>query len=111
MRFRTWRHQWSQVWLKANIAVFGFMPFLAHASNTGMPYEAPLEKVVNSITGPVAFGASVLGIVAAGLGLIFGGEMNGFIQKLMILSLVISVIVMATNLMSFLFNVSSTLVI
>lgn len=111
MRFKNARKKLSRFWLNANVAVFGCLPFLANASSTGMPYESALDKVVSSITGPVAFGASVLGIVSAGLGLIFGGQMDGFIQKLMILALVISVVVMATNLMTFLFNVSSTIII
>ena len=86
------------------------LPGLARASNTGMPWENPLSRVVDSITGPVAFGGSVLAIVAAGLGLAFGGQLDGFIQKLMILALVISVIVLATNILTTLFNVSSTVV-
>lgn len=84
---------------------------LAHASNTGMPWESPLEKIVNSITGPVAFGVSVLGIVAAGIGLIFNNnDMSGFVKLLAGLALVISLIVFATNLLSTVFGVSSTLV-
>ena len=84
---------------------------LAHASNTGMPWESPLEKIVNSITGPVAFGVAVLGIVAAGLSLIFNGNaMSGFVKVLVGLALVISLIVFATNLLSTVFGVSSTLI-
>ena len=84
---------------------------LANASNTGMPWESPLEKIVNSITGPVAFGVSVLGIVAAGIGLIFNNnDMSGFVKLLAALALVISLIVFATNLLSTVFGVSSTLV-
>ena len=84
---------------------------LAHASNTGMPWESPLEKIVNSITGPVAFGVSVLGIVSAGIGLIFNNnDMSGFVKLLAALALVISLIVFATNLLSTVFGVSSTLV-
>lgn len=87
-------------------------PFLAHASNTGMPWESPLEKIVNSITGPVAFGVSVLGIVAAGGGLIFGNnDMSGFIKVLVGIVMVIAFIVCAVNILSTVFGVSSTILI
>lgn len=98
-------------WLKFCITLALFVPGLSHASNTGMPWENPLSKVVDSITGPVAFAASVLGLVTAGIGLVFGGQLDGFIQKLMILALVISLIVMATNILTTLFNVSSTVLV
>ncbi|MEF1183010.1 TrbC/VirB2 family protein, partial [Vibrio campbellii] len=46
----------------------GLCSFAANASSTGLPWESPLERIVDSITGPVAFGASALGIVAASVG-------------------------------------------
>ncbi len=85
--------------------------FAANASSTGLPWESPLERIVDSITGPVAFGGSVLGIVVAGLTLVFGGEMDGFVQKIMMLALVVSVIVGAVNLLTMLFGVSGTLIV
>lgn len=93
------------------LGLFVLIPDLALASSSsGMPWEDPLSKVVDSITGPVAFGISVLGVVVAGMSLIFGGQLDGFIQKIAILALVIAVIVLATNVMSALFGVSSTVV-
>lgn len=93
------------------LSVFVIFPDLAIASSSsGMPWEDPLSKVVDSITGPVAFGISVLGVVVAGMSLAFGGQLDGFIQKIAILALVIAVIVMATNVMSAVFGVSSTIV-
>ncbi|HBC3902269.1 TrbC/VirB2 family protein [Vibrio harveyi] len=91
-------------------ASVGLYSFAANASSTGLPWESPLERIVDSITGPVAFGGSVLGIVVAGLSLVFGGEMDGFVQKIMILALVVSVIVGAVNLLTMLFGVSGALV-
>ncbi|MCZ5870992.1 conjugal transfer protein TrbC, partial [Vibrio parahaemolyticus] len=60
---------------------------------------------------PVAFGASALGIVAASVGLIFGGEMDGFVRTLMMIGLVVAVIVGAVNLLTMLFGVSGALVV
>lgn len=97
----------QQLMLSASV---GLCSFAANASSTGLPWESPLERIVDSITGPVAFGGSVLGIVVAGLSLVFGGEMDGFVQKIMILALVVSVIVGAVNLLTMLFGVSGALV-
>jgi type IV secretory pathway VirB2 component (pilin) len=56
----------------------------AHAATGGggLPWEAPLTTLSNSITGPVAYGASIIGIVGAGGILIFaGGQINGAKQS------------------------------
>lgn len=63
------------------IAIFALllMPDLAHAagaSSGGMPWESPLQKLIDSLTGPVAIGVSILAIFAAGVALAFGGEIN-----------------------------------
>lgn len=93
------------------LGVFALLPDFAQAStSSGMPWEDPLSKVVNSITGPVAFGVSVLGVVVAGMALAFGGQLDGFIQKIAILSLVIALIVFATNVLSSVFGISSSVV-
>ena len=79
------------------------MPGMALASEGtggGLPYEGWLEQLRNSVTGPVAFTASVLGIVVAGLGLIFGGELSGFIRALLLLVLVMAFLVGAQNMMA-----------
>ncbi|MCU6244004.1 TrbC/VirB2 family protein [Enterobacter asburiae] len=93
------------------LALMLFIPALAQASSSsGMPWEGPLMKVVDSITGPVAFGISVLAIAVAGLSLAFGGQLDGFVHKLAIIALVVSLIVFAVNVLSAVFGVSSTLV-
>jgi type IV secretion system protein VirB2 len=43
-----------------------------------LPYETWLVSLRNSVTGPVAFTLSIIGIVVAGGILIFGGELNAF---------------------------------
>ena len=37
----------------------------AYAAGSGMPWEAPLQQVVDSITGPVARAAAVIAIMFA----------------------------------------------
>lgn len=70
------------------------------AAGTSLPWEGPLKKLGDSITGPVAFGLSIMGLVAGGCALIFGGEIGEFIKRLVYLVLVISIMVFAKNLLS-----------
>lgn len=87
------------------------LPELAHAAgNTGMPWESPLSKIVSSITGPVAFGISVLAIAASGITLIWGGEITNVIKIMVYIALVISIIVFSVNILSSVFGISSTLI-
>src|SRR5258708_130424 len=83
------------------------LPDQALASTTGgagLPWETPLQKVRDSITGPVAYAMSLLGIVVTGAVLVFGGEINEFVRRVIMLILVVSLMVFATDLMSTLFN-------
>jgi type IV secretion system protein VirB2 len=57
----------------------------------------------NSVTGPVAFTLSIIGIVVAGGVLIFGGDLNGFFRTLIFIVLVMALLVGAQNIMSTLF--------
>lgn len=73
--------------------------FASAGSGGGLPYEGWLTKVRNSVTGPVAFTLSIVGIVGAGALLIFGGEINGFIKTLVFIVLVAALLVGAQNLL------------
>ncbi|MDR6511955.1 type IV secretion system protein VirB2 [Novosphingobium capsulatum] len=50
----------------------------AHASGASMPWEAPLQSILESIQGPVAKIIAVIIIIAAGLSLAFGDTSGGF---------------------------------
>ncbi|WP_234801693.1 TrbC/VirB2 family protein [Allorhizobium taibaishanense] len=50
----------------------------AHASGSSMPWEEPLEKILESIEGPVAKIVAVIIIIATGLALAFGDTSGGF---------------------------------
>ena len=66
-----------------------------------MPYEEWLTTLRQSVTGPVAFAISIIGIVVAGGILIFGGELNGFFRTLIFLVLVMALIIGANNMTTF----------
>ena len=69
-----------------------------------LPYESWLANLQNSVTGPVAFALSIIGIVVAGGVLIFGGDLNGFFRTLIFLVLVMAFLVGAQNVMSTFFG-------
>ena len=50
----------------------------AHASGSSMPWEQPLQQILQSIEGPVAKIVAVIIIIATGLGLAFGDTSGGF---------------------------------
>src|SRR3982750_109357 len=50
----------------------------AFASGSNMPWEAPLQSVLDSVQGPVAKIVAVIIIIATGLSLAFGDTSGGF---------------------------------
>ena len=50
----------------------------AHASGSSMPWESPLQSILESIEGPVAKIISVIIIIVTGLTLAFGESSGGF---------------------------------
>ncbi len=50
----------------------------AHAAGSSMPWEAPLQSILDSIQGPVARIVAVIIIIATGLTLAFGDTSGGF---------------------------------
>ena len=50
----------------------------AHAAGSGMPWEAPLTQILESIEGPVARIVALMIIVITGLSLAFGEASGGF---------------------------------
>lgn len=78
---------------------------LASAGAGGaLPYEPWIDALRTSVTGTVAFGLSMIGIVTAGGVLIFGGDLNGFFRTLFFLVLVMALLVGAQNIMSTFFG-------
>ena len=50
----------------------------AYAAGTNMPWEQPLQQILDSIQGPVAKVVSVIIIIVTGLTLAFGETSGGF---------------------------------
>lgn len=60
------------------IAVLLAMALPAHAAGSNMPWEAPLQSVLDSVQGPVARIIAVIVIITTGLALAFGDTSGGF---------------------------------
>ena len=102
------------MYMIAMVAVVALMliPDFAHAASAaggGLPWESPLEKLKDSITGPVAIGISLIAITVSGAMLIFGGEINEFGRRMIMVVLVIAVIVFAAQVLSSLTGKSATI--
>jgi type IV secretion system protein TrbC len=78
--------------------------FASEGTGGSLPYESWLTNLRNSVTGPVAFALSIIGIVVAGGVLIFGGELNGFFRTLIFIVLVMALLVGAQNMMGTFFG-------
>lgn len=69
--------------LSMGSAVAGMVFFLSNAAlaaSTDMPWEGPLEKILQSFSGPVAKIIGTIAIISTGLGLAFG-EGGGGLRK------------------------------
>lgn len=100
-----WTHSLWGIGLLLMLCAF-MLPHDAYAAGTaggGLPYESALTRLRASITGPVAFTLSLIGIVGAAGALIFGGELTGFLRMMVFLVLLIAILVGAQNVLTTLF--------
>jgi type IV secretion system protein VirB2 len=74
-----------------------------------LPWESAIGKIKTSMTGPVALAVSLIAIVAAGVALIFGGDMQGFMRTAAYLALVLGIIVAAVQVLDKLYTTSATI--
>ena len=77
------RARWAQSWHFACAGLLAAgcllaLPEAALAAGSGMPWEAPLTAVLESIEGPVSRIIAVIIIVLTGLSLAFGETSGGF---------------------------------
>ena len=82
-------------WLVAACAS-ALMPSVAQAAGSGMPWEAPLQRILESIEGPVAKVVAVVTIIITGLSLAFG-DMGGGLRRLIQIVFGLSIAFAATS--------------
>ncbi len=94
----------------ATLLSFNLVTLSAFASSTGLPWESPLQKILDSLSGPVAKILGVIVIVIAGLGMAFG-EAGGGMRKLFQIVFGLSIAFTASSLLTTLFGFSGGSVI
>ena len=72
---RSLHHRFGAALAVASLSVFAAP---AYAAGSSMPWEQPLQQILDSIQGPVAKIISVIIIVVTGLTLAFGDTSGGF---------------------------------
>ncbi|MBA3069123.1 MAG: conjugal transfer protein TrbC [Hyphomonas sp.] len=80
----------------AAIATAALLAPAAHAAGSGMPWEEPLDQILQSIEGPVARIVAVIIITLTGLTLAFGETSGGF-RKLIQIVFGLSIAFAATS--------------
>ena len=68
----------STLLLLGGVALIAAWPQAAQASGSSMPWEGPLQSILESIEGPVAKIIAVIVIIVTGLSLAFGDNSGGF---------------------------------
>jgi type IV secretion system protein TrbC len=69
------RQRIAEIGLASFVALVASSP--AHAAGSSMPWEAPLQSILESIQGPVAKIMAVIIIIVTGLTLAFGDTSGG----------------------------------
>lgn len=79
--------RWIPVILIGSILAIGALcPSAAHAATaggSGLPWETPIQRIVDSFLGPIAVGMCLIGFVAGVWRFMTGGEMDEIPQKLL----------------------------
>lgn len=79
-------------------------PAFAGGIGGGLPYEGYLQKLTDSLSGPVAFALAVIALVVAGGMLIFGGDFSTFTRSLLYVVLVCSLLLGAKQIVTTFFG-------
>lgn len=81
-------------------AIFMFIaaaPALANNADSGLPWEGPLQTITMSLTGPVATGVAIISLFAAGTALVFGDEMSGFVKRILVGVMALSLLIFSSK--------------
>ena len=69
--------RWTET-LATSVAIIVLTTSAAYPAGSSMPWEAPLQKILDSVEGPVAKIIAVIIIIVTGLTLAFGDSSGGF---------------------------------
>src|SRR4051794_3168427 len=92
----------------AAVAVFVLTEPAFASSGGGLPWETPLNKVKDSLSGPVALAVGVIAFFAGGAMLVFGGEMTDFARRAALVVLACGFLLGGSNLLTTLYGTTSS---
>jgi type IV secretion system protein TrbC len=102
-------HRGLQLAVLFMLAAMSSVNLSAGAAGT-LPWEAPMQAIATSLTGPVAYAIGLIGIAIAGGTMLWGGELTEFGRRSCMIGLVVSVLVFAAPMLSSAFGVTAALV-
>lgn len=73
--------------------------FATATEGGGLPFDSWFTKIQASITGPFAFAMSLIGMAVTGTILIFGGDLNSVVQKIIVIILLLSLLIAGDSLL------------
>src|SRR6202790_2518053 len=105
-----WRRLVAHTGLLTLASAILSLPAAAAAGGQALPWEAPLSRLQQSLSGPVAGAIAVIALVAVGVTLVVGGEWNEFARRSVYAVCAIAFIVSAAGLLGGLFAVGAAVV-
>jgi len=96
----------------ALLAFILLFPEQAHANTaggSGLPWETPIQRFVDSMLGPVSLAMVLIGFVGGVFGFMTGGEINGFVRAMVVMILSGSILLAAKPFISSVFGVGGIL--
>ena len=82
----------------------------APTSDGALPWDTPIDRIGQALSGPVAFLFALGGLIVCGVRWIFGGEMGAMTRTLLTTIIGLCLLVLATRFIQVLFGVTSALV-
>src|SRR5258708_20093063 len=76
-----WRRLVADTGLLTLASAILSLPASAAAGGQALPWEQPLTRLQQSLSGPVAGAIAIIALVAIGVTLVFGGEWNEFSRR------------------------------
>jgi type IV secretion system protein TrbC len=105
-----WRRFAARIGLLTVASVFLSLPAFGAGGGQALPWEAPLTRLQQSLSGPVAGAIAIIALVAIGVTLVFGGEWNEFARRAVYAVCAIAFIISASALLGGLFAVGAAVV-
>jgi type IV secretion system protein TrbC len=105
-----WQRLAIHIGLMTLASVVFSMPTFAVGVGQALPWEAPLTRLQQSLSGPVAGAIAIIALVAIGVTLVFGGEWNEFARRAVYAVCAIAFIISSAALLGGLFAVGAAVV-